>query len=41
MRFSWGGKALTETNDCRQCYIQALQKADRGDYSPLLHFVRS
>jgi len=40
-RFSWGGKALVETNECRQAYIQALRKADRGDYSLLLHFVRS
>jgi len=41
IRFSWGGRELTEANDCRKGYIQALQSADRGDYSLLLRFVRS
>lgn len=40
-RFSWGGGELAEANDCRTQYIQALQAADRGDYAPLLAFVRS
>jgi len=41
VRFTWGGRALTEENACRRDYIQALQKADHGDYTPLLSFVRS
>lgn len=40
-RFSWGGEEITTANDCRQQYIKALQAADRGDYAPLLTFVRS
>lgn len=40
-RFSWGGEEIIEANDCRQQYIRALQAADRGDYAPLLAFVRS
>jgi len=41
IRFTWGGRELTEANECRQNYIQALQAADGGDYSRLLDFVRS
>jgi len=41
IRFTWGGRELTEVNECRQQYIQALQKADHGDIAPLLNFVRS
>jgi len=40
-RFSWGGKEIANANDCRQHYIEALQAADKGDYSPLFRFVRS
>jgi len=40
-RFSWGGDEIASANDCRQEYIRALQAADRGDYAPLLVFVRS
>jgi len=41
IRFSWGGEEIAEANDCRQQYILALQAADRGEYEPLLAFVRS
>ncbi|MDX8405780.1 MAG: mobile mystery protein B, partial [Mariprofundus sp.] len=41
IRFCWGGHEIAEANECRQRYIQALQEADRGDYLPLLAFVRS
>ena len=41
IRFTWGGRELTEVNECRKNYIQALQKADHGDIAPLLNFVRS
>jgi len=41
MRFTWGKDEINQANDCRQQYIQALQMADKGDYSRLLHFVRS
>jgi len=41
MRFTWGKDEINQANDCRQQYIQALQSADRGDYSHLLRFVRS
>jgi len=41
IRFTWGGRELEEVNECRQNYMQALQKADHGDIAPLLSFVRS
>ncbi|MDQ6951654.1 MAG: mobile mystery protein B [Mariprofundales bacterium] len=41
IRFTWGGSELSEVNQCRQNYIQALQKADHGDIAPLMKFVRS
>jgi len=41
IRFSWGGEEMTTVNDCRQQYIEALQAADRNDYTLLLAFVRS
>ncbi|MDQ7010724.1 MAG: mobile mystery protein B [Mariprofundaceae bacterium] len=41
VRFSWGGEEIVYANDCRQQYVKALQAADKGDYSPLLLFVRS
>ncbi|MBE0502069.1 MAG: mobile mystery protein B [Desulfuromonadales bacterium] len=40
-RFSWGEENLTNAGECRRCYIEALQAADRHDYGPLLAFVRS
>ena len=40
-RFSWGGESLVDAGECRRRYIGALHAADRGDYDPLLVFVRS
>ncbi|ATX81907.1 mobile mystery protein B [Mariprofundus ferrinatatus] len=40
-RFSWGGEDIADANECRVQYVRALQAADRGDYAPLLQFVRS
>ncbi len=40
-RFSWGGANLVAPGNIRSAYIHALQMADRGDYSPLMQFVRS
>jgi Fic-DOC domain mobile mystery protein B len=40
-RFSWGRGNLTGPGEVRKRYIDALRSADRGDYCPLLDFVRS
>jgi fido (protein-threonine AMPylation protein) len=40
-RFSWGRGNLTDSSEVRKRYIDALRAADRGDYGPLLQFVRS
>ena len=40
-RFTWGRADLERTGEARQRYIAALQAADKGDYAPLLAFVRS
>lgn len=40
-RFTWGSKNLVDTGASRVSYIHSLQSADRGDYEPLLAFVRS
>ena len=40
-RFSWGRADLYNSGDDRGRYIQSLQAADKGDYAPLLEFVRS
>jgi hypothetical protein len=39
--FTWGGNVLTQEGCIRKEYIQALQAADNGDYSPLRIFVRT
>ncbi len=39
--FSWGRHDLTSKNDTRKRYIKALQAADKGEYQPLVVFVRS
>lgn len=36
---NWGECSLVEISELRQTYIDALRKADRGDYSALLDFV--
>ena len=35
----WGSGSLTEISELRRKYISALQDADNGDYSALLHFI--
>lgn len=40
-RLTWGQENLTNANNCRQRYIEALRAADHHDYSLLLDFVRS
>lgn len=39
-RFSWGSKDLTTSSEIRKRYITALQKADQGDFTDLINFVR-
>jgi len=42
VRFSWGmHQDLSKASQTRKQYIEALQLADRGDYSKLLIFARS
>lgn len=40
-RFTWGNKDLTQQNDIRQKYLDALRAADKRDFQPLREFVRS
>ena len=35
----WGSGSFTEISELRRKYISALQDADNGDYSSLLHFI--
>ena len=37
----WGSGSLTEISELRRKYISALQDADNGDYSSLLHFIEN
>ena len=39
--FSWGAANLVKHGDLRTAYIQALKKADAGDYKELIAFARS
>mgnify|MGYP001799484790 CR=1 FL=1 len=39
--FSWGADNLSQKGNSRTLYLQAVKAADRGDYQPLLSFVRS
>lgn len=39
--FTWGSANLGASGDDRKRYIEALIAADRGDFQPLLDFVRS
>jgi Fic-DOC domain mobile mystery protein B len=40
--FTWGsGADLVEAGGSRSVYIEALRRADEGDFGPLLEFVRS
>lgn len=38
---SWGGGSLTDINDLRRAYAEALRRADREDYDALIAFSRS
>ena len=38
--FNWGRGKIDKQGDFRSSYIAALRKADAGDYSALLAFVR-
>jgi Fic-DOC domain mobile mystery protein B len=40
-RFSWGQGIIEHEGGVRKQYIRALREADRGNYQPLLDFVRS
>jgi Fic-DOC domain mobile mystery protein B len=39
--FTWGAANLTDHGNTRTIYIQALKKADTGDYKDLLAFAKS
>lgn len=39
--FTWGTVNLVKTGDDRRQYIESLRAADKGDYEPLMRFVRS
>jgi Fic-DOC domain mobile mystery protein B len=40
-RFSWGSRNLTTMSEVRNCYIRALQEADKHNIEPLIEFARS
>lgn len=39
--FSWGASNLIKQGEARNVYLEALRKADAGDYNLLLQFARS
>jgi Fic-DOC domain mobile mystery protein B len=39
--FSWGSNNLQHPDEVRKRYLEALRRADAGDFAPLLAFVRS
>ena len=39
--FTWGHIDLSKESEIRKSYIQALHDADKGNFQPLLKFVRS
>lgn len=39
--FSWGSDSIENVSDTRTAYIDALREADKGNYQPLLKFVRT
>jgi len=39
--FTWGKRDLSNPNEYRSKYINALQEADNGNYIPLLGFAKS
>lgn len=40
-KFSWGHGSLVESSAQRKIYLQALRRADTGDYTQLIDFARS
>ena len=40
-RLTWGGSSLTNADETRKCYIEALHAADAHNISPLLAFAKS
>jgi Fic-DOC domain mobile mystery protein B len=40
-RFSWGNRNLTTMSEMRNCYIRALQEADKHNIEPFIEFARS
>jgi hypothetical protein len=39
--FSWGSRDLQHPGEVRKRYLEALRRADAGDFAALLAFVRS
>ncbi len=39
--FSWGAASLTKKGEARKNYLQAIRKADAGDFEELILFARS
>lgn len=39
--FAWGSASLDAEGATRTAYISALRRADEGDYTPLMAFVRT
>jgi Fic-DOC domain mobile mystery protein B len=39
--YSWGSQGLITAGDARKAYIDAIQKADRGNLAPLIQFSRT
>ena len=39
--WTWGAQDLAKSGNARSTYLQAIKAADRGDFAPLLAFVRS
>ncbi len=39
--FSWGSNDLILPGEARNKYLSALRNADKGDFTPLLRFIRS
>jgi Fic-DOC domain mobile mystery protein B len=39
--FSWGSKDLIAPGEARNEYLSALRNADKGDFTPLLRFIRA
>jgi Fic-DOC domain mobile mystery protein B len=39
--FTWGRRTLVNAGPVRDEYLRALREADRGDYGPLMEFVRT